>query len=74
MTGGATPPRDRRSEGKPSPEELEAELDESIEESFPASDPPAWVNEARLGMPRRDKAEEDGPPDRDAGPSGRSKT
>jgi hypothetical protein len=53
-------------EGKPSREELEAELDESLAESFPASDPPAWVNEARVGTPRRDKAKEGGAAGTDA--------
>jgi hypothetical protein len=33
------------------------EVDESLEESFPASDPPAWVAVARIGPPKRDREE-----------------
>jgi hypothetical protein len=29
------------------------ELDESLIETFPASDPPAWVAVARVGTPKR---------------------
>jgi hypothetical protein len=29
------------------------ELDESLIETFPASDPPAWVAFARVGVPKR---------------------
>jgi len=30
----------------------EREIDESMEESFPASDPPSWTLFARIGSPR----------------------
>ncbi|SED19347.1 hypothetical protein SAMN05444164_4024 [Bradyrhizobium erythrophlei] len=31
------------------------EIDESLIETFPASDPPAWVALARVGIPKRRK-------------------
>jgi hypothetical protein len=31
------------------------EVDESLIETFPASDPPAWVALARVGIPKRRK-------------------
>jgi hypothetical protein len=34
-------------------ERTEAELDESLEETFPASDPPSWNATARVGKPPR---------------------
>jgi len=72
MAGRTRSPGEPPAEEKPSPEDIEAEIDESIAESFPASDPPAWVNEARLGSPRRDEPMKDGTPDTDADPSGRA--
>jgi hypothetical protein len=29
------------------------DIDESLEESFPASDPPSWIARLRIGAPRR---------------------
>lgn len=29
----------------------EQDIDESLEESFPASDPPSWIVRARVGRP-----------------------
>jgi len=29
-------------------------VDETLEESFPASDPPSWAAPARIGSPKRD--------------------
>jgi hypothetical protein len=29
------------------------EIDESLIETFPASDPPAWISLARIGIPKR---------------------
>jgi hypothetical protein len=31
----------------------QADIDESLEESFPASDPPSWAARLRVGAPRR---------------------
>ena len=31
----------------------ETKIDESVEESFPASDPPTWDPPVRIGRPRR---------------------
>jgi hypothetical protein len=31
----------------------QADIDESLEESFPASDPPSWTVRLRIGAPRR---------------------
>ena len=31
----------------------EDEVDESLEESFPASDPPSWAGMLRIGKPKR---------------------
>jgi hypothetical protein len=34
-------------------ETSQADIDESLEESFPASDPPSWAARLRVGEPRR---------------------
>jgi hypothetical protein len=33
----------------------EDRIDESLKESFPASDPPSWAGPARIGSPMRDE-------------------
>jgi hypothetical protein len=32
----------------------QVDVDESLEETFPASDPPSWAARLRIGAPRRD--------------------
>jgi hypothetical protein len=34
----------------------EQRIDESLEETFPASDPPSWTLLARIGSPKRGRA------------------
>jgi hypothetical protein len=34
----------------------EQKIDESLEETFPASDPPSWTLAARVGSPKRGDA------------------
>jgi hypothetical protein len=36
------------------PTPSEQEIDESLEETFPASDPPSWTLLSRIGSPKRD--------------------
>jgi hypothetical protein len=50
--GSATGRRKRRPE-VPAVTTTESMLDESLEQSFPASDPPSWTIVTRIGSPRR---------------------
>ena len=36
-------------------EACEERIDESLTESFPASDPPSWMPPSRIGSPRRER-------------------
>jgi hypothetical protein len=58
MTSGALHRPNRKGRAKPRPlpkNETMAmdEMDKSLLDSFPASDPPAWIPLARIGIPRR---------------------
>jgi len=43
-------PRGEQETSKKSPDEI---IDEALDESFPASDPPSWSGPARIGPPLR---------------------
>jgi hypothetical protein len=58
MTSGALHRRNRKGRAKAQPlhkNETVAtdEIDKSLIDSFPASDPPAWIPLARVGIPKR---------------------
>jgi hypothetical protein len=58
MTSGALHRRNRKGRAKARPlhknETIATdEIDESLIDSFPASDPPAWIPLARVGIPKR---------------------
>jgi hypothetical protein len=60
MTQSSDPMRDEKPEGNTM---SEAEIDETLKESFPASDPPGWT----LGVePRAEKQDESGGDEEDA--------
>lgn len=50
---GSTKPRSEEKFGKPDKKVLERELEEGLEETFPASDPVAVTEPARPGKPAR---------------------
>jgi hypothetical protein len=50
--GSATGRRKRRPE-VPAVTSTESMLDETLEQTFPASDPPSWTIVTRIGSPRR---------------------
>jgi len=47
--------RKGRAPARPLQIETVDEIDESLIETFPASDPPAWVALSRVGIPKRRK-------------------
>jgi hypothetical protein len=61
MTAGTPRHRKRKGRANATPfQEIETgaitdEITESLIETFPASDPPAWIALARVGIPRRHK-------------------
>jgi hypothetical protein len=48
--------RKGRAPARPLPIETVDEIDESLIETFPASDSPAWIPLARVGIPKRRRA------------------
>jgi hypothetical protein len=55
MTPKALNPQSRKGRAPARPLQIETidEIDESLIDTFPASDPPAWVVLARVGIPKR---------------------
>jgi hypothetical protein len=50
---GSAEARRKRQPEPPAAVTSEDKIDESLEESFPASDPPSWTLVTRIGSPRR---------------------
>jgi hypothetical protein len=51
--GGSATGRRKRPPEVPAVTSTESMLDESLEQTFPASDPPSWTLVTRIGSPRR---------------------
>lgn len=63
-----------RNSGKPGPPDHDSEIDEALDESFPASDPPAHSREPEKQedppRPAREQEKEQDPPRNDPDPPG----
>jgi hypothetical protein len=53
MVSETTGPEQRQQPLVPDGTPSQDQIDESLEESFPASDPPSWIAVARIGSPKR---------------------
>ena len=49
---GATTQQDQQARERPDHPRDESLVDETVDDSFPASDPPAWTSETGAGKPK----------------------